>query len=111
MISNNGALLISLSVGLFGFKESISASYVVQSLAVETITLLALLSWTVLAAARPAVGLSSRSHGSSRLRFRGANDRHLGPRRLRPAIITAAERHVRPHIAPPRHASKVLPKQ
>ena len=46
-----GALLISLSVGLFGFRESISASYVVQSLAIETIALLALLSWTVLAAA------------------------------------------------------------
>ena len=46
-----GALLISLSVGLFGFRESISASYVAQSLAIETIALLALLSWTALAAA------------------------------------------------------------
>jgi hypothetical protein len=36
-------------VGLFGFRESISASYVVQSLAIETITVLALLSWTALA--------------------------------------------------------------
>ena len=48
-----GALLISLSVGPFGFRESISASYVAQSLAIETITLLALLSWAVLAAATP----------------------------------------------------------
>jgi hypothetical protein len=48
-----GALLLSLSVGLLGFRESISASYVTQSLAIETITLLALLSWTVLVAARP----------------------------------------------------------
>jgi hypothetical protein len=46
-----GALLISLSVGLFGFRESISASYVAQSLAIETIALVVLLSWTVLAAA------------------------------------------------------------
>ena len=46
-----GALLISLSVGLFGFRESISASYVVQSLAIEAIALLVLLSWTALAAA------------------------------------------------------------
>ena len=45
-----GALLISLTVGLFGFRESISASYVTQSLAVETITVLALLSWTALVA-------------------------------------------------------------
>ena len=38
-----GALTLSLTVRLFGFRESISASYVVQSLAVETITVLALL--------------------------------------------------------------------
>jgi hypothetical protein len=49
-----GALLISLGVGLFGFRESISASYVTQSLAIETITVLALLGWTVLVAAIPA---------------------------------------------------------
>jgi hypothetical protein len=48
-----GALLISLSVGLFGFRESISASYVVLSLAVDAITALALVSWTVLATATP----------------------------------------------------------
>ena len=48
-----GALLLSLTVGLLGFRESISASYVTQSLAIETITLLALLSWTVLVAATP----------------------------------------------------------
>ena len=51
--SDIGALLISLTVGLFGFKESISAAYVVQTLTIETITLLALLIWTVLAAATP----------------------------------------------------------
>jgi hypothetical protein len=45
-----GALLISLSVGLFGFRESISASYVTQSLTIETITMLALISLTVLLA-------------------------------------------------------------
>ena len=49
-----GALLISLGVGLFGFRESISASYVTQSLAIETITVLALLGWTVLVTATPA---------------------------------------------------------
>jgi hypothetical protein len=51
--SDIGALLISLTVGLFGFKESISAAYVVQTLTIETITLLALLTWTALAAATP----------------------------------------------------------
>ncbi|HEY6314770.1 MAG TPA: hypothetical protein VIY52_28765 [Streptosporangiaceae bacterium] len=54
--SDVGALLISLTVGLFGFKESISAAYVVQTLIIEAIALLALLallSWTVLVAAAP----------------------------------------------------------
>lgn len=54
--STLGALLISLTVGLFGFRESISASLVAQSLAIETITLLALISWTVLVAAPRAAG-------------------------------------------------------
>jgi hypothetical protein len=48
-----GALLTSLTVGLFGFHESLSASYVVLSLVVETITALALLTWTVLVATVP----------------------------------------------------------
>ncbi len=49
--STLGALLLSLTVGLFGFRESISASDVVASIVVETITVLALLAWTVLSAA------------------------------------------------------------
>ena len=52
-IATLGALLISLTVGLFGFHESLSASYVVLSLVVETITALALLTWTVLIARVP----------------------------------------------------------
>jgi hypothetical protein len=51
--STLGALLISLTVGLFGFRESISASYVTQSLTIETITMLTLITWTALAASRP----------------------------------------------------------
>src|ERR1700748_628542 len=46
-----GALVISLSVGLFGFRESISASFVTESLTIESITVLALISWTVVVAA------------------------------------------------------------
>ena len=53
--STLGALLISLSVGLFGFRESTSASFVTESLAIETVTLLALLVWTALLAALPRV--------------------------------------------------------
>ena len=48
-----GALLISLTVGLFGFRESISASYVALSLTIEPITVLALAAWTVLVTATP----------------------------------------------------------
>src|SRR6266849_6009520 len=53
-----GALIISLSVGLFGFRESISASYVTESLTIETITVLALITWTALAI--PGRGLAAR---------------------------------------------------
>jgi hypothetical protein len=49
--STLGALIISLSVGLFGFRESISASFVTESLTVESITALGLISWTILVAA------------------------------------------------------------
>jgi len=44
------ALVISLTVGLFGFPESISANYVVLALVVESITLVILVAWTALAA-------------------------------------------------------------
>lgn len=45
-----GALLVSLGIGLFGFRESISASYVVESLVLEAAAAIALLGWTVLVA-------------------------------------------------------------
>jgi hypothetical protein len=48
--STLGALIISLSVGLFGFRESISASFVAESLAIELVTVLALIGWTALVA-------------------------------------------------------------
>jgi hypothetical protein len=47
-----GSLIISLTIGLFGFNESIHASFVVQSLVIETIAVVALLMWTT-GAARP----------------------------------------------------------
>ncbi len=43
-------LVISLTVGLFGFNETISASYVVLALVVESVALVVLLAWTVIAA-------------------------------------------------------------
>jgi len=45
-------LVISLWVGLFGFHESISASYVVQSLVLESVAVVILTAWTVIAASR-----------------------------------------------------------
>ena len=44
------ALLISLTVGLFGFNESISANYVVEALVLECVAVVILLAWTVIAA-------------------------------------------------------------
>jgi hypothetical protein len=55
-----GALLISLSVGLFGFRESIQASFVVESIVIEAIVTVALAGWTVLVALPPASGPRTR---------------------------------------------------
>jgi hypothetical protein len=44
------ALVISLAVGLFGFQESIHASYVVESLVLESLAVVLLGIWTTLAA-------------------------------------------------------------
>ena len=49
-IDGAGDWVFSLSVGLFGFRESISASYVVQSLALESVTVIILLAWTMITA-------------------------------------------------------------
>lgn len=51
VVATIGALVISLLVGLFGFKESISASFVVESLVLESITVVILAAWTAMAAA------------------------------------------------------------
>jgi hypothetical protein len=50
VVATIGALVISLLVGLFGFKESISASFVVESLVLESIAAVLLAAWTVIAA-------------------------------------------------------------
>jgi hypothetical protein len=61
--STFGALVISLTVGLFGFHESISASYVVESMVIEGIAVVALLAWTALVASRiqPPAGQSQQA--------------------------------------------------
>jgi hypothetical protein len=46
------ALVISLSVGLFGFRESISAAYVVESLVLESVGVLILAAWTMVVSLR-----------------------------------------------------------
>jgi hypothetical protein len=69
-IADIGALLISLSVGLFGFRESIQASFVTESLVIETLTLLALLAWTYLITATPKQPAST-GHRAGRLATSG----------------------------------------
>jgi hypothetical protein len=49
-VATIGALVISLTVGLFGFHESISASFVTESLVLESVTVLVLIAWTAIAA-------------------------------------------------------------
>jgi hypothetical protein len=50
--STIGALFISLGIGLFGFRESVLASYVVESLVIESLAMLGLIGWTALTAVR-----------------------------------------------------------
>jgi hypothetical protein len=42
------ALVISINIGLFGFKESAGASFVVLSLVIEAMATLVLLVWSAL---------------------------------------------------------------
>jgi hypothetical protein len=46
MISTLGGLILSLNVGLFGFRESFEASFVVETIILESVGALALLAWT-----------------------------------------------------------------
>jgi hypothetical protein len=41
-----------LTVGLFGFRESTSASFVVLSIVIESVTVAVLLAWSVASASR-----------------------------------------------------------
>ncbi|MGH3578864.1 MAG: hypothetical protein ACRDU0_15080 [Mycobacterium sp.] len=52
LLSTLGALVISINLGLFGFRESASASFVQASLALESVAALGALMWTVLVVAR-----------------------------------------------------------
>jgi hypothetical protein len=54
--STLGALILALTVGLFGFRESISASFVVLSIVIEALVVVVLLSWAALIARAPAPG-------------------------------------------------------
>jgi hypothetical protein len=47
--STIAALVISLSIGLFGFHESLSAAYVVQALWLEAVDAVLLAAWSVMA--------------------------------------------------------------
>jgi hypothetical protein len=45
MISTLGGLIISLNFGLFGFRESSGASFVIETIFLESVGALALLAW------------------------------------------------------------------
>jgi hypothetical protein len=46
MVSTLGGLIVSLNFGLFGFRESTEASFVIQTVTLESVGALALLAWT-----------------------------------------------------------------
>ena len=47
MISTLGGLIISLNFGLFGFRESSEASFVIETIILESVGAIALLAWSV----------------------------------------------------------------
>jgi hypothetical protein len=47
MISTLGGLMISLNFGLFGFRESLGASFVTETIILESVGAVALLAWAV----------------------------------------------------------------
>lgn len=49
MLSTLGGLIISINIGLFGFKESTSASFVVQSMVLEIAGAAVLAAWMAIA--------------------------------------------------------------
>jgi hypothetical protein len=47
MISTLGGLIISLNFGLYGFRESLGASFVIETIILESVGAVALLAWSV----------------------------------------------------------------
>ncbi len=70
MISTLGGLIISLNFGLFGFRESSAASFVIETIILESVGAIALLAWSV-----------AVWHGLTQSRFSGRKAvRGSGPR-------------------------------
>jgi hypothetical protein len=70
MISTLGGLIISLNFGLFGFRESSAASFVIETIILESVGAIALLAWSV-----------AVWHGWTQSRFSGRKAaRGSGPR-------------------------------
>jgi hypothetical protein len=53
MVSTLAGLILSINIGLFGFQESLGASFVVQSIVLESVGAAGLLAWAGLAPATP----------------------------------------------------------
>jgi hypothetical protein len=56
MVSTLAGLILSINVGLFGFQESIRASFVVESILLESIGAVTLLAWTAILVLEPRAG-------------------------------------------------------
>ncbi len=78
MISTLVGLLVSLNFGLFGFRESSGASFVTETIILESVGAVALLAWSV-----------AVWHGRTRGRSRGGEaDGRSGPPSLAGAEVT-----------------------
>ena len=74
MASTLAALILSINVGLFGFQESIRASFVVESILLESLGAAVLLTWTV---------MTRKLNQSSKIHPTLDRNRRRGDRRLR----------------------------
>ena len=68
MISTLGGLIISLNFGLFGFRESSGASFVTETIMLESVGAIALLAWA------GAIWHGWNRSGSSRRETAGGSD-------------------------------------
>jgi hypothetical protein len=80
-IGSLGALIISVNFGLFGFRESLSASFVSESIALELAATLTLSVWVgldfVVESRTPRTSIPGKARHGNRKACRAPQERHI----------------------------------